>query len=370
MKDIINKIHQGDAIEIARTWPDEFVDTIVTSPPYWGLRDYGTGKWQGGDSSCNHSRKSSHKENTSTLQSSSNNSNHEREGWRGGVCGKCGAIKIDSQIGLENSPEEYVKKIVDLFRECRRVLKKEGTLWINLGDSYYNYRPGKGQRQSKQSIAGQKFSEVENCPKRGIKQENLKEKDLCGIPWMVAFALRADGWFLRQDIIWHKPNCMPESVEDRCTKAHEYIFLLSKSPRYYYDQDAIRIPLAASSILRLGEKNLENQTGSDRVPGKNNGNMKAVHHPLGVNKRSVWSVSPMPFKEAHFATFPEELIKPCILAGSPPHGVVFDPFMGAGTTALVASFLNRNFIGTELNPQYIKIAERRIKNEVSQEKFY
>ena len=285
----LNKIYLGDSQSIISEWPDEVIDCCVTSPPYWGLRDYGH----------------------------------------------------NGQIGLEENPEKYVEKIVSLFREVRRVLKDDGTLFLSLGDSY----------------AGSGGTGNQSKPSSG-----LKPKDLVGIPWLVAFALRSDGWYLRQDIIWSKPNPMPESVTDRCTKAHEYIFLLSKSQKYYFNHEAIKEPIADSSKARLAQ-DIENQKGSDRVPGKTNGTMKAVGSIQDRNKRSVWTVTTKPFKGAHFATFPEDLIIPCILAGSRPGGVILDPFMGAGTTAIVAKKNGRKFVGCELNPEYIEIAERRISQQ-------
>lgn len=317
-----------DCLQGLRTLPDESVNCCVTSPPYFGLRDYGH----------------------------------------------------DGQIGLEETPEAFVSKMVEVFTEVKRVLKKDGTLWLNLGDSYAGGKP-----------KDTNTPDLMWSNKQG-KNYGLKPKDLIGIPWMVAFALRSAGWYLRQDIIWHKPNPMPESVTDRCTKAHEYIFMLSKSARYYYDADAIKTDAAESSIQRWSQ-NIAEQSGSERVPGKNNGTMKAVGGPKkdkqrghgrrhagfndrwdsmskeeqmanGANKRSVWTISTKPFSEAHFATFPEDLIVDCIKAGCPENGLVLDPFMGAGTTALVASKLNRNFIGFELNPDYIQIATRRLQSEL------
>jgi len=331
----MNQIEFGDCRETMRRWKEQGIkaQTCVTSPPYYGLRDYGH----------------------------------------------------DGQIGLEETPEDYIKTMVEVFRCVWDVLEDDGTLWLNIGDSYYNYRPGVGQRQGKQSIASQKFSEVEICHKRGLKLDGLKEKDLIGIPWMLAFALRADGWYLRQDIIWHKPNPMPESVQDRCTKAHEYIFLMSKSQKYYYDSEAIAIPLAETSNARLAQLNLANQAGSDRVPGKTNGNMKAVGPRFGGNKygdddraesrtksgnewtgdtgkanrRSVWTVTTKPYSGAHFAVFPSDLIEPCILAGAPVGGIVLDPFMGSGTTAQVAQNLGRQYLGCELNSEYCELQNIR-----------
>ena len=226
---------------------------------------------------------------------------------------------------MENTPEEFVENLVGVFREVKRVLKDDGTVWLNLGDSY------------------------------------LPNKQLGGMPWQVAFALQTDGWILRQDIIWHKPNPMPESVQDRCTKAHEYIFLLSKNPKYYFDNEAIKEDSSESSKSRLNQ-DIKNQTGSDRVPGKKNGNMKAVGG-LKRNKRSVWTVTTKPFKGAHFATFPYDLIEPCVLAGCPEGGTVLDPFGGAGTTALVANNHNRNAILIELNKDYIDLATERLNKE-------
>ena len=310
-------IEFGDCRETMRRWATQGVkaQTCVTSPPYYGLRDYGH----------------------------------------------------DGQIGLEETPEAYISAMVDVFRCVRDVLADDGTLWLNIGDSYWG---GKGANGTSKALG--------NADERGYKQPRgtvvssmraqdaphpiLKGKDLIGIPWMLAFALRADGWYLRQDIIWHKPNPMPESVQDRCTKAHEYIFLLSKSEKYYYDIDSIREPLAASSVARLAQPTLEQQAGSDRVPGKTNGNMKAVGSGETRNKRSVWTVTTKPYKGAHFATFPPDLIEPCILAGAPVGGVVLDPFMGSGTTAAVAVLNGRNYLGCELNPAYKELQDERIRN--------
>lgn len=338
---MINEIVNKDCLTGLKELPDCSIDCCVTSPPYFGLRDYG----------------------------------HE------------------DQAGLEETPELYVENMVAVFNEVRRVLKKEGTLWLNLGDSYSG-STGKSGGEGLNT-----YTKEPGATGSVMKKSNLdgyKPKDLIGIPWMVAFALRSSGWYLRQDIIWHKPNPMPESVTDRCTKSHEYVFLLSKSAKYYYDADAIKTTIKDSSVQRL-KQNIENQKGSDRVPGKTNGAMKAVR-PHGIvrdrlldydskekalrhgpgrgeyenekdlpgpndmaNKKSVWTVTTRPYSEAHFATFPERLIVDCIKAGCPVDGVVLDPFMGAGTTALVARKLGRNYLGFELNPDYIKIANKRLK---------
>jgi DNA modification methylase len=367
----LNKIYNEDCRSGLSRLADNSVNCCVTSPPYWGLRDYQTATWIGGDTNCNHYR-----DNQITDKCTTGHTN-----LIGGcgdsifkdICKKCGAKRIDQQLGLEKTPEEYVAKLVDIFREVKRVLKNDATLWLNLGDSYWG---GKGQSSQAWSTENQDRDTLEKSqhqisgkgqtrPSDG-KHESIKPKDLVGIPWMVAFALRADGWYLRQDIIWSKPNPMPESVTDRCTKAHEYIFLLSKSAKYYYDQESIKYPVADTTILRMAQQ-IENQKGSERVPGKTNGNMKAVGNIIGdgmANKKSVWTVATKPFKEAHFATFPPALIVDCIKAGCPEDGIVIDPFIGAGTTAVVARKLNRNFIGFELNPKYVKMANNRLHEDV------
>jgi DNA modification methylase len=314
----INKIYQGDVLKVLKTFPDESIHCCVTSPPYWGLRDYG----------------------------------------------------LEGQLGLESTPEEYVEKMVEVFREVKRVLRKDGILWLNLGDTYAG--SGKAGNNPEYQKRHMQFGKIEIKERMGkpipSMKIGLKPKDLVGIPWMVAFALRADGWYLRQDIIWHKPNPMPESVKDRCTKAHEYIFLLSKSRHYYYDQEAIKEPAAydgRKDTLLKGSPKYEKGV----LPGQVAHSMAARGHERWKknergeyvrNKRSVWTIPTKPFKEAHFATFPEKLIEPCILAGCPEGGIVLDPFMGSGTTAVVALKHNRNYIGIELNPEYIKIAEKRV----------
>ena len=392
-----NHIYQGNVIDRLKDIPDQSVQCVVTSPPYWGLRDYG----------------------------------------------------VSGQLGLEDTPEEYVENLVKVFREVRRVLKDDGTVWLNLGDSYSG--SGKGTAGN----LGKKHNERHLEHKTGgIIPIGLKPKDIVGIPWRVAFALQSDGWYLRQDIIWHKPNPMPESVTDRCTKAHEYIFLLSKSAKYYYDADAIRTPLKDVSMRRLMQ-DIENQKGSDRVPGKTNGPMKAVGgkdwqsnmagsglknkghkgyfdkdgNPIcgsTANRKSVWKINTKPYKGAHFATFPPELPELCIKAGTSEYGeclecgkawervievsggtigkswnnhkndsivgqrvenkakgghgykrenkgwnstcncdaeitpqIVLDPFFGSGTTGWMAQRLGRKWIGIELNPEYIELAEKR-----------
>ena len=301
-----------DCRQIMRKWASEGVKAqmCVTSPPYFGLRDYG----------------------------------------------------VDGQIGLEPTPDEYIAAMVEVFRCVRDVLADDGTLWLNIGDSYATGTKADRQ-QSKNPGVGANRPEAQNSVGRIGNPPGCKTKDLIGIPWMLAFALRADGWYLRQDIIWHKPNPMPESVRDRCTKAHEYIFLLSKSQKYYFDSEAIKEPVADSTVQRLSQPTLSQQRGSDRVPGKSNGNMKAVGRADFRNRRSVWTVATRPYKGAHFATFPPALIEPCILAGSRSGDIVLDPFMGSGTTAQVAVDLGRRYIGCELNPEYQKLHEERLEGK-------
>ena len=275
----------GDALEYLKRMEPESVNTCVTSPPYYNLRDYGT----------------------------------------------------SGQIGTENTPEEYIDKLAAVFQEVRRVLRPDGTLWVNIGDSY--------------------------AAKSGPQPSGYKGKDLIGVPWMLAFALRRDGWYLRQDIVWQKPNAMPESVKDRCTKSHEYVFLLSKSARYYFDAAAIREKAAESSVARYkcafysGKKDLAGFGRKSSVHPNTPGMRVFTGY---RNKRSVWSISTAGFRGAHFAVFPEKLVEPCVLAGCPEGGTVLDPFAGSGTTGVVAKRLHRNFLGIEINAEYVSMAADRI----------
>ena len=321
------RILQGDCRDVLKTLPDESVHCVVTSPPYWGLRDYG----------------------------------------------------VAGQLGLEPSPQEFVAGLVEVFAHVGRVLRADGTLWLNLGDSY-----GHGTsaaRQKGDALLGDSTAEARTMARNG-----LKAKDLVGIPWRVAFALQAAGWYLRQDIIWAKPNPMPESVTDRCTKSHEYLFLLAKSERYYFDNEAISEPATGWNGSTFdGERDLAVRPTTGRLPRSGNKERKpagqrgvpgaSLTDPNGGvagsipwegetrNKRSVWTVTTQPFKEAHFATFPPALIEPCILAGCPEGGTVLDPFGGAGTTGLVADRLHRSAILIELNPEYADMARRRITGD-------
>lgn len=363
------EILHGDCLDLLKTLDDQSINCCVTSPPYFGLRDYGTAQWVGGDLSCSHKigeirTGKGMSELGKKYAGGGHKASEPKPLYAKDECQHCGSVRVDKQIGQEQTPEEFVKKLVDVFREVKRVLKDDGTLWLNLGDSYYNYRPGAGQKMSKQTVSNTNQDLPETCPRRGNKLDGLKEKDLIGIPWRVAFALQDDGWYLRQDIIWHKPNPMPESVTDRCTKSHEYIFLFSKSQKYYFDNAAIREPVKSikgnSKSFRGGGnytqgKSFNNSLITDRESHGNNPSTDGMR-----NKRSVWTVATKPFKGAHFATFPEDLIKPCILAGCPKNGTVLDPFGGAGTVGVVAESLGRNAILCELNPEYIEIAEKRI----------
>ncbi len=335
------RIIEGDCIEGMRRLEGQSVNCVVTSPPYFGLRDYGH----------------------------------------------------DGQIGLEASPDAFVAKLVDVFREVRRVLRDDGTVWLNLGDSYAGAGPSGASYESEttkrraemktdgsfrisKTLASRGLTYADKKP---IPPPGLKKKDLIGIPWRVAFALQADGWYLRQDIIWHKPNPMPESVRDRCTKAHEYIFLLSKSERYFYDNEAVKEPLAEASIGRAGRKQrLMDRTGAGTLGKQIVDGVDATHAYAGLalgrngktgydldsglrNRRSVWTVATKPYKGAHFATFPPDLIRPCILAGCPKDGIVLDPFGGSGTTALVALEEGRKAVLCELNSDYIALAHKRLE---------
>lgn len=315
----INTIINGDCLEVLKTLPEGSIDCCVTSPPYYALRDYG----------------------------------------------------VDGQLGLEETPEKYIEKMTEVFMEVYRVLKPEGTLWLNIGDSYWgggwrnsslNEHSGELQKAHKGTHCGETMPACKGF--NGV----YKPKDLIGIPWMLAFSLRNAGWYLRQDIIWHKPNPMPESATDRCTKAHEYVFLFSKSQKYYFDHEAIQEPAVTQGdvgkIKFGGSKYGENDdahfstySGKEWKPQTRGEGEEEVYV---RNKRDVWSINVKPCREAHFATYPFGLVKPCILAGCPEDGLVLDPFMGSGTTALTAKGLGRNYLGIELNPQYVEIANKRL----------
>jgi len=444
IKEIIDTVVQGDCLTILRDWPDECVDCVVTSPPYWGLRDYGTASWEGGDAECDH------------LNGPLASPQSTLEGYTGShvklatggmpfadTCGKCGARRIDSQLGLEKTPEEFVAKLIEVFREVRRVLKKTGTCWVNLGDSYaQGLGMARGQAYERHAKVKSGMWKGTRLEKRDIgnsgqikSSPGLKPKDLVGMPWRVALALQADGWWLRQDIIWAKPNPMPESCKDRCTKAHEYLFLLTKAAKYYFDWAAIAEPCVESNAARprMGQgpntqyeqkrsdtgvgfgHGTDNETrGRDRVKrdlgqklseappevrasasarfGRGAGwrdeqkrraqdiagsyeTLGSIQHgqsnagtrtkrfgddPEIRNRRSVWTIPTQAYPEAHFATFPEKLVEPCILSGCPEGSLVLDPFMGSGTVGQVAYEHRRHYVGCELNPEYVEQARKRI----------
>jgi len=389
------EIREGDVLERLAEMPDESVHCVVTSPPYWGLRDYGTGEWVGGDVECDHVApdRGGRDPATSAKQLTSVGTLAYQYS---DVCGKCGAARKDKQLGLEATPAEYVAKMVEVFAEIRRVLREDGTCWLNLGDSYAgsgpsgaSYQPETTRRRESMKTDGA-FSVSKTLGERGltyakkkpVAPQGLKPKDLVGIPWRVAFALQADGWYLRSDIIWHKPNPMPESVRDRPTKAHEYVFLLTKSRRYHYDSDAIAEPATADharnidsttepsgglmpehkGLRKKGLDKKQDQLGKRTYTGFND-RYFSVPAPETRNRRTVWSISTKPYSEAHFATFPPELPELCIKAGCPKGGTVLDPFSGAGTTGLVALRLGRSYIGIELNPEYAEMSRRRIDSD-------
>lgn len=369
--EFLNKTMHVNALLGLKKLPDAAVNCCVTSPPYFGLRNYGTDPvpWPAVD--------------------------YKLFGFTISI------PELICSLGLEKTPEQFIGHIVLIFREVHRVLRDDGTCWINIGDSYAGAGGSSGHTPETKNL-GAKTSDY-GAVKSGGKKYGLKSKDLIGIPWMLAFALRSEGWYLRQDIIWSKPNPMPESITDRCTKSHEYIFLLSKSPKYYYDIDAIRTPVKDSTVQKMMQQ-IEDQKGSERVPGKTNGTMKAVGpgrkpapqdnrggnqgSTTGIkayshtghsgnfdsdgnligdgmaNKKSVWTVTTKPFSEAHFATFPQDLIVDCIKAGCPEGGIVLDPFHGAGTTGMVSRKLNRNFYAFDLQMKYIKLTERRHHKEL------
>lgn len=361
-------IKKGDCRDVLKTLDEKSINTCITSPPYYGLRDYQTGTWEGGDPNCTHQRMTKISKDTSTgHRGMYDQGNVVGDAIYKTTCNKCGATRKDKQIGLESTPDEYVQQMVEVFREVRRVLRDDGTVWLNLGDTYSNFKDSKSTPQTlskgTQSAQANEIDEglsVSRDP-RTLKQAGLKNKDLIGIPWRVALALQADGWYLRQDIIWHKPNPMPESVKDRCTKSHEYIFLLSKQPNYYYDYEAIKEKAKGE---RWGGNKPINMNNTKDIDNQFSGLTRKRKMLFDErNKRSVWTVNPKPYKEAHFAVFPTELIEPCVLAGCPEGGTVLDPFGGSGTTGLVADRHKRNAVLIELNPDYIDIAGDRLKGD-------
>ena len=352
MKNI--KILQGNCIDKIKELEDNSIDCVVSSPPYFGLRDYGTGKWQGGKEDCPHKRLTKISKNTAT-----GHANMYKHGDVVGdaiykdICPKCGAKRIDDQFGLEKTYQDYLANTVKVFETFKPKLKDTATIWWNVGDSYSS---GSRTSTTNQSLRGNKNYGVTRTP----IQKNIKEKDLLMIPNRVAIALQEAGWYIRSEIIWHKPNPMPESVKDRPTSCHEKIWLITKNKKYYYNADAIKEKTLTfdSNIRDRDTTKLNNTPGRSKMGGLKENNY------LTKNKRNVWTVTTKPFKGSHFATFPKDLIEPCIKAGCPENGTVLDPFGGAGTTGIVSALNNRNAILIELNPEYIKIAEDRIEKEL------
>jgi DNA modification methylase len=373
-----NEILLGDVRERLQDIPDESVQCVVTSPPYWKLRDYETGSWDGGDPDCDHQ----------VVSRSWNKGNQAGQSRRPAPpafvarkeC-RCGAKRIDNQLGLEDTVAGYVENMVAVFREVRRVLRPDGTLWLNVGDSHAGSWGAQGRRESTQNGADLHRHQITNHPKTAhhtgtIRDAGLKPKDLVGIPWRLAFALQADGWWLRSDIIWSKPNPMPESVTDRPTRSHEYLFLLTKSEHYFYDAESIKEKAVSTFHDRtrktralLNHKTMPEGLRNGIRPGKQAAMAEAASPstpeengtaPTMRNKRTVWEIPTEPFGEKHYATYPQALVRPCIQAGSREGDVVLDPFMGSGTTALVALKCGRDFTGVELNPKYLALSERRI----------
>jgi DNA modification methylase len=339
------------------TLPDQSVQCVVTSPPYFGLRDYGTAQWDGGDPACDH-RIWGHAEGKST-PGGRGGSMPKQEVVQRESCRKCGAVRVDRQIGLEATLAEYISGMVAVFREVRRVLRDDGTLWLNIGDSYNAYNGGAGP-SSKLSRGAQTTARPMLSTGFGLQEKSLKPKDLMMVPARLAIALQDDGWWLRSDIIWAKPNPMPESVRDRPTSAHEHIFLLTKSARYYWDAEAVAEP----SIYPDDDRKSRSENAHKSLPTElTNGIRPGTATYPTRNIRNVWKMATQPFSEAHFATFPPELPRRCILAGSREGDTVLDPFAGAGTTLLVADRLGRNGVGIELNPEYAQMARRRITND-------
>ncbi len=367
------KILQGNCIDKIKELEDNSIDCVVSSPPYFGLRDYGTAQWEGGDPNCDHlgkpqpTRSNIH----DRTQPQCNNKKDEtvREIFKN-ICKKCGAKRIDEQFGLEKTYQDYITNTVKVFETFKPKLKDTATIWWNVGDSYSS---GSRKTQTNQTVRKYKLSDIKNSKEKylaGFKvrpaiQVGIKEKDLLMIPNRVAIALQDAGWYIRSEIIWHKPNPMPESVKDRPTSAHEKIWLITKSKKYYYDADAIKEPVKENSKKRVqyGLK-ASHKTNPYSYMDTDKMGERFCNSDGKRNKRNVWTITTKPFKEAHFATFPKDLIEPCIKAGCPEGGVVLDPFGGSGTTGIVAQSLNRQAILIELNKNYINIANKRIDKEL------
>ena len=359
VKEITNKVFLGDCRDVLKEYPDKCVDTCITSPPYWGLRDYGTSTWVGGDKDCSHRRDTKKSDKCITGHKNFDEMLGVGDAIYKSECKRCGAKRVDSQIGLEDEVSDYIEQLVDVFGEVHRILKDDGTLWLNLGDSYAGSTGKSGGVSEIQSVKRQ-LDTGSIGSLRPAKVAGLKNKDLIGIPWRAALALQKYGWYLRSDIIWHKPNPMPESVNDRPTKSHEYIFLLSKNPQYYYDADSIKEPTVTPNTgTSWKQRKIDGEPmrhGLQGAAAVGAGNFKTYEK---RNKRSVWTVPTKPYAGAHFATFPPELITDCIIAGSREGGIVLDPFMGSGTIAEYSKRLGRLYTGVELNEEYHALINER-----------
>ena len=359
------KFLQGNCLDKIKELDDNSIDCVVSSPPYFGLRDYGTAQWKGGNPNCSHAYGRNTRGGLSDFQKNNKGSFGDEAVKSGECCKLCGAKRIDEQFGLEKTYQEYLNNTVKIFETFKPKLKDAATIWWNVGDSYSS---GGRKTTTLQSVRKPKSKEIEKGKQKYLDglivrppiQNGIKEKDLLMIPNRVAIALQDAGWYVRSEIIWHKPNPMPESVKDRPTNCHEKIWLITKNKKYYYDADIIKEPCKTfdKNIRDRETTKLNNTPGRTKMTGlkKNNYIMK--------NKRNVWSVTTKPFKDAHFATYPKDLIEPCIKAGCPEGGTVLDPFGGSGTTGIVAQLNNRNSILIELNPEYIKIAKNRIYKEL------
>ncbi|MEU0924517.1 DNA-methyltransferase [Streptomyces malaysiensis] len=388
-------LYTGDAVEVLHDLPDNYADCVVTSPPYWGLRDYGTGTWTGGTPSCVHSTGRG----TNAAQRKHPSSEYPAStAHRGGdprTCLRCGAVREDRQYGLEATPEDYVDHLRAVFAELRRVVAATGTVWLNLGDSYSSTPPGHTSNpMGKSTLAGRPaLARLRDSVQRADVDRTgvMPRKNLFGMPWRVAFALQADGWILRNAIIWHKPNAMPESVQDRLSNRYEMLFLLVQQPRYFFDLNPIREPLARPEALGegivIGGANKGRHGGIDATarrrgsstyghgkysdtsafpgipPGaalRPTGQQHTAAHPRGKNPGDVWTLATRPLRAAHFATFPIDIPLRCIAAGCPPGGQVLDPFSGAATTGLAARQLDRSYLGIDLQTAFHDIGLDRL----------
>lgn len=366
-------LYQGDALTVLRELEAESVDCCVTSPPYYALRDYGTGRWEGGDEACDHTFQAGGTR-SSTLHVQSGEdpdalaARLERRlpaaATYRAVCRRCGARRVDEQIGLEATLSEYVARLVDVFAEVRRVLRRDGTLWLNLGDTYASKTRGSDLGWDKSRLtnpATQQKAAAAALRRTGErhrgKREGFKDKDLMGVPWRVAFALQADGWWLRQANVWEKPNALPESTRDRPTTAHEYVFLLARSSRYFYDRDAVK---ESAPWERWGRQTNGKyaDVGKAQLIGDRRDELAAGGE---RNLRSVWTIPTQPNPDEHFALMPTALAELCIRAGARERGIVLDPFAGACTTALAARALGRRAVAIELNHDYCALGARRLQ---------